>query len=220
MKYFRILLDTDEDLIGAYPQVNCLTVDYHDANASKFSNIEHWEKKSDIPKLDYFKTKYGALLIDVLTNSYVNLSDGLFLSEKCASIFSKFDLVQSNYYGAKIDFNGVIHEYFLLHYKSYIKNINFSKSIFWKINTITKEPHQKIDLNSYNQFKSIDLNLLKTSDDGLFPTLLSINTKFDLISLLGCTGDIIVSERLKNAIEEAKLTGFQFKDLDYEVVVE
>ena len=33
-------------------------------------------------------------------------------------------------------------------------------------------------------------------------------------------GDKLVSERLKKAIEENNITGFEFSELDYEVIVE
>ena len=43
---------------------------------------------------------------------------------------------------------------------------------------------------------------------------------FDFIPLNPISSDIIISEHLKQAIEENSITGFEFSELDYEVVVE
>ena len=42
--------------------------------------------------------------------------------------------------------------------------------------------------------------------------------KFDIVDTW--QGDILCSERLKQAIEENGITGFEFFDIDYEVVAE
>jgi hypothetical protein len=49
---------------------------------------------------------------------------------------------------------------------------------------------------------------------------LVFNENIDFISMQNFLGDKIISESLKQAIEENCITGFEFSELDYEVVIE
>ena len=47
-----------------------------------------------------------------------------------------------------------------------------------------------------------------------------LTESFDFFPLIPISSDIIVSENLKQAIEENGITGFEFFEIDYEVVAE
>ena len=55
----------------------------------------------------------------------------------------------------------------------------------------------------------------------IVPKQIVLNQAVDFIPMFGIINSgVIISERLKNAIEDTGLEGFEFKELDYEVVVE
>ena len=87
MKYYEIIIHADLPVTGKYPQVKDLKVDFHEARASQWGIISQWKSEDDIPDLNNFIFQKGSKLTDIVTNNFVNISSGVFISENTKSVF-------------------------------------------------------------------------------------------------------------------------------------
>ena len=84
---------------------------------------------------------------------------------------------------------------------------------------MSKIYHNKHNLSSFNEFNEKYDSIFDNNFLELYPKKLFLKEQYDIF-FPGCTSNLICSERFFNTIQKNNLTGFQFKDLDYEVVVE
>ncbi|WGU67912.1 hypothetical protein QIU19_10945 [Capnocytophaga canimorsus] len=114
-------------------------------------------------------------------------------------------------------------DYFIFHFSgeqffnNLVNYIDFNKSLFF-------DPNQKID------FKIIDIQDLVAQTRRIFKESgceiisvpikkLVLNESLDFFTMQSFLTDNLCSETLKQAIEQNNITGFEFSELDYEVVV-
>ncbi|GIZ16108.1 hypothetical protein [Capnocytophaga catalasegens] len=90
--------------------------------------------------------------------------------------------------------------------------VNFSESTFYLNNQIYR-------FNSYEEWSDINEEIYDKYDEELKIKEIILTNFFDFIPLNPISSDIIISETLKRSIEENNITGFEFFELDYEVVV-
>lgn len=147
---------------------------------------------------------------------------GWYISEKLKKLFSGFKISEPHYfYSSKLLYHDEIYEYFIFQfygkniYKELTSYIDFSKSEF--INPTTGELYCFNDIDHYAE-KSEELYFEKDVD--FIKKRIVLKDDLDFFPMQSFFKDNIVSERLKQSIEENEIRGFEFSELDYEVVVE
>lgn len=146
---------------------------------------------------------------------------GWFISEKLKEMFFSFKISKPNYlYSSKLLYRNEIYKYFIFQfsgkniYKELTSYIDFSKSEF--IDPTTEELHFFNNIDHYAE-KSEELYFEKDTD--LVKKKIVLKDDLDFFPMQSFLKDNIISERLKQSIEENEITGFEFSELDYEVVV-
>jgi hypothetical protein len=150
---------------------------------------------------------------------------GWFVSEDMKNLLENFSLsCPYNFYPCKLLYKNKKIDYFIFQFAGQIiidiirtTYINWSNSIFF--NPID-ESYSSI--NSMKEFIDESRRVMKTSkyDKEIKLLKLFLKDNIDFFPMGTYLNDDLVSERLKQAIEKMGITGFEFSELDYEVVVE
>ena len=230
MKYYKIGITTLYDNNRRF-RSEADGVHIPDAN-SFFYRMREGEIITDTPIFNYFILRNydeqqfaDTHLLDV--HSFIGEGSqilGWFVSEDLKLLLETFTLAKPyHFYPSKLLYKGERVDYYIFQYigmgttdEMIEKYINLSDSTFFSpkeqkhsfVNSLeefTKEYKRVITIFRLRNKLKIRKLILKTPLD-FFP----MNTHL---------GDIIVSEKLKNAIEQMGITGFEFSELDYEVEV-
>lgn len=126
------------------------------------------------------------------------------------------------FYPAKLKHKNNKLDYHILHllWMDRDKEFDIPKCRFREIDGITKEPTGNIvdsfyDKRAYDEAKLVALKSKKK----LVPDSMVIRKYYDFVPLFGFTADIIITERLKLAIEQAKIEGMEIGEVPYEIVM-
>lgn len=221
MKYFKITQNTDSKIIGKYPQVKDLKISFHEARASQWGKIDEWKSDDDIPDLNNFLLQPKSKLTDLISNSFVIVSDGLFISQESKEVFNQF-IINGSFYPSTIY---KLDEKFSYHFLKYeyggLSNMIWEESEFIEYNINTLEFGNIVLVKNFEDYKE-KVESLRTSknDDialwNLFPKLIKFNKEYDMTPMFKY--GLICNENVKNAIEENHLIGFLFEPLDIEIV--
>ncbi|MEO4005586.1 hypothetical protein [Flavobacterium sp. CAU 1735] len=220
MKYFEIKQETDSKIIGKYPQVKELKIGFHEARASQWGIISKWKSEDDIPDLNNFVLHNNSRLSDCVSNNFVITSSGLFLSEKCSQILETFT-INGSFHPMTIFRRGTPHPYRFLWYEyGATSKIDFKKSEFIEYNDIYEKSGAIIAVDDFEDYKAKFRILFDGIEDEAGWDLKSKSLKiagcFDVTPAFGI--GLICNEKVKNAIEENKLTGFDFRPIDTEIL--
>jgi hypothetical protein len=232
MKYYKIAIR------GYYEEYNRIA---NDAEGEEIFNADYYFKRirdgefvTNAPVFDYFYLKsfdkkeyWEWKLCDV--HSFIgeasHLSTCWFISRKLKLLLEKFKLSKPcHYYDSKLLYDGKKLDYYIfqftgnLIYEQILEYIEYSKSIFWN-------PTRKIEVK-VNNTDSFLTEYDKIGDENrgvgniIQNRKLVLKEPLDFFSMSSLTMGNIVSERLKTAMEEAGIEGFEFSELDYDVIVE
>jgi len=195
--------------------------------------MDKGELITDAPIFDYFflesfdKKKYWEwMLADV--HKFIGEGSqisGWLVSEKLKEVLGQFRLAEPHcYYASKLLYKGEKLNYYIFQISgdsfllSLVDYINFDKSLFW-------DPNQNVNFRIADM-KDLIYNTRKISKDSGHKVIsiplkkLVLKKAVDFYPMQSFLQDNLVSERLKQAIEDNGITGFEFSELDYEVVVE
>ncbi|GJQ05080.1 hypothetical protein [Capnocytophaga canimorsus] len=230
MKYYKI------EIKGRYPELGRIASraegkDVEDAEYY-FDKMAKGEIVNNAPLFDYFylesfdKREYWEWQLNDV-HSFIGEGSqiqGWFISEKLKKLFEKFKISKPYcFYPSKLLFKNEKLDYFIFHFSgeqffnNLVNYIDFNKSLFF-------DPNQKID------FKIIDIQDLVAQTRRIFKESgceiisvpikkLVLNESLDFFTMQSFLTDNLCSETLKQAIEQNNITGFEFSELDYEVVV-
>ncbi len=198
-----------------------------------FNKISQGEILFSAPFFDYFflesfdKKKYWEWkLFDVhrLTKEAGRIP-GWLISEKLKSLLESHNLSKPYYfYPSKLRYKGKKIDYYIfqftgnLIYEQTLNYVDYPMSIFW-------EPAKKVsvkvkDKNNFLLEYDRVINETRGMENILQFKKLILNEPLDFFPLSSLTIGNLISEKLKNAMEENGIEGFEFSELDYEVVVE
>lgn len=216
MKYYEIIIHSDLEVTGKYPQVKDLKINFHEAKASQWGKIREWKTDNDIPDLNNFVFQKNSKLTDIVTNNFVNITSGIFISKKAKSVFDSFN-INGNFYPISIYELDKKHDYNFLWYEIGGKSqMNWKDSIFIEFNSFENKYGNVVKISDFENYKSQSSKLREIKKDWkLVPKLIIFRENFDITPVFGIS--LICNEKVKNAIEENHLTGFLFKPVDIEI---
>lgn len=230
MKYFKLNLQVNNlnnRIVSSVDGEKIPNVDFF------FNKLRDGDFIINPPVFDYFylksfdeKSFWDFKLNDV--HSFINQGSqikGLFISEKLKKIFEKHILANPyQFYLSKLLYKFDSYDYYIFQFagnmtfENFLLNINFKKSIFYN-------PKSEEDVFVINNKEFIDnYKRIYKENDSLELILknrkLVLNEAFDFFPMATFMKDNIVSNKLKKAIEDNNIQGFEFSELDYNVVID
>lgn len=195
-----------------------------------FYQMDRGEEISSPPLFDYFYLKsfdqkeyWEWMLSDVY--DFIGEGSqipGWLISEKLKNVFDRFNLVEPHFmYNSKLMFKGEKLDYFIFHFRGKVltdfirEKMSFSKSIF--ANPITNEIFR---VDNKNDFVTKKKACLIAYDSKIEIKQIVLKEDIDFFPMQSFLVDNLVSKRLKEAIEQEGITGFEFTELDYEVIID
>jgi hypothetical protein len=220
MKYFKI------EIKGHYREVGRIA---SDANGDKIPNAETLFKKMkdgdkfNLPVLDYFflesfdkKEFWEWILCDVYTfTKNANWIIGWYISDDLKLLLENLKIAPTyHFYETRLLYKGKKLKYWIFQFPiEPYQNIDFQKSEF-KFNNEDKI----YNFYSEEEFLLFYRKEYRETKRDLKTIKVCLKKNYDIFKTTN--NDIVVSEKLKNAIEETDIEGFEFSELNYEVVVE
>lgn len=183
-------------------------------NGSYFSLEKHTENKGMLEAID-FEIEYIEALKSAKMTDFFKYSPKLwgvdfFITKKVKLLLSQFNLPTSAFIPSWIYHREVKYEYYAMYLATHYRedSFDFSKSLFYEGIRHSLQPKIYIKLNDVVDYKNY--KGLKT------PEKLKYNEKFDpsldLFDTLCGSGNYYISERLKNEIEVAGITGIVIRE--------
>ena len=223
MKYYKIKRKT------RFPELGRIASGAEGKNVPEkeyFYRIGKGEIIENTPIFDYFvlksfdKEKYWEwALFDV--HDFIGVGSimcGWYISDKLKMILEKFRIAPKyHFYETRLLYKEEKFKYWIFQFPiEPLQNIIFEKSDFYYI----KDGKQnEIEIKNESEFMQIRRDLFIGEDIELECSKVCILDSFDIVYQQP-NGDILCSEHLKQAIEENGITGFEFFNIDYEVVAE
>ena len=219
MKYYKIKRKT------RFPELGRIASGAEGKNVPEkeyFYRIGKGEIIENTPIFDYFvlksfdKEKYWEwALFDV--HDFIGVGSimcGWYISDKLKSLLEKFRIAPKyHFYETRLLYKEEKFKYWIFQFPiDYFQNVKYEKS-FYEI------PDENILLNFKNkeEFLAANKEEFRKTKKELITKKICYLENYDLVAN---DTDILCSERLKQAIEENGITGFEFFEIDYEVVVE
>ena len=223
MKYYKIKRKT------RFPELGRIASGAEGKNVPEkeyFYRIGKGEIIENTPIFDYFvlksfdKEKYWEwALFDV--HDFIGVGSimcGWYISDKLKTILENFRIAPKyHFYETRLLYKEEKFKYWIFQFPiEPLQNIIFEKSDFYYI----KDGKQnEIEIKNESEFMQIRRDLFIGEDIELECSKVCLLDSFDIVYQQP-NGDILCSEHLKQAIEENGITGFEFFDIDYEVVAE
>jgi hypothetical protein len=212
MKYFRIAHETEYNEIGVYEQINELTIPTTKSIREKYHDLDKNRKEflPQLPSLAYFKITENAKITDVLSNIFFSMNVGFLASERCMNIIKKFNMTNHQFHFSKISGIPDDHKYYFFYLIEESQQINYNKSECCNTDFIGTKLSDPINISSYKEFTSTNIEIQKTRPGILSFTDVCLKNKLDILRLPG-DSEIHISERLKNNLEDNNITGVFYK---------
>lgn len=208
MKLFSLNIDTNYLIGNGDEQTFCL-------DESRIRN-SFTKGYPDINAPLRFELNKKSNLTNCLSQSGI-ISKGFLIDSKTKLLLDSFSLMNHRFYPAEILVKGDLNtDYYWLQLQENLANeIDYKESTFIELDLATKIG--EIKLESFLQYESfrkdngwkwnVEIGRVKIkSNSKLFNT--------DLFNLLPFDRMVLISERLKNKIEKAGLTGFKIEEYD------
>ena len=220
MKYYKIKRKT------RFPELGRIASGAEGKNVPEkeyFYRIGKREIIENTPIFDYFvlksfdKEKYWEwALFDV--HDFIGVGSimcGWYISDKLKSLLEKFRIAPKyHFYETRLLYKEEKFKYWIFQFPiDYFLNVNYEKS-FYSI------PDENILLNFKNreEFLAAYKEEFRKTKKKLITKKICYSENYDLVA--NNSTEILCSERLKQAIEENGIIGFEFFEIDYEVVAE
>ncbi len=198
--YYRMRLSTESEIVGTWPQLDVPKNYFKVANNFEIMSSRSFSEKS--PNLENFIFKRGSKLTDLLSSYLPDLDIGVFVNQKFKDLIANFYVKNFQFFNCSLiaaDKKNLEqlaeNPYFFLHIIHANEILDFRKSVFKDLKT-----SEMISVDNEEQrspfLRPVKLFLKETPD--LFRSPFNIA--------------ILVSESLKQAIEEATISGVWFEE--------
>ena len=172
---------------------------------------------------DYILSEEGKLTDYTFDSS---LGRYLFISKRFLEVIRQFKLDEHQIFDSPIQANGMMHPYFILYlvherreFVLWEKSVFYKrpKAIDWKQAAIDKKMPEDNEFEpvsglTFDEFVKLDNSRLIGRKEVLLDRIV---LEYDLLRITWPAHQIIVSQRLKDAIQQAGLTGMDFKPADW-----
>ena len=225
MKYYKITdisLDLEQKSKGLVADVPSANGEFVPNGAFYFDRMRKREIITDAPIFDYFhlqsfgeKKDWEWRLQDVHGGMGVYPSGAFwYISDKLKSLLEKFKIAPKyHFYETRLLYKEEKFKYWIFQFPiDYFQNVKYEKS-FYSI------PDENILLNFKNkeEFLAANKEEFRKTKKELITKKICYLENYDLVAN---DTDILCSERLKQSIEENGIVGFEFFEIDYDVVAE
>ncbi|GIZ16109.1 imm11 family protein [Capnocytophaga catalasegens] len=225
MKYYKITdksLDLEQKSKGLVADIPSANGEFVPNGAFYFDRMGEREIIEDAPIFDYFhlqsfgeKKDWEWRLQDVHGFIYVgSIITGWYISDKLKTLLEKFKIAPKyHFYETRLLYKGEKLKYWIFQFPiEGFDNYNYEKSEYFIDN------QRVLGIKTAEEYDNYDYKIWKETKKKIEWRKIVLKDNFDIVNTWH--GDIIVSEALKQTIEENNITGFEFSELDYEVVVE
>ena len=219
MKYYKIKRKT------LFPELGRIASGAEGKNVPEkeyFYRIGKGEIIENTPIFDYFvlksfdKEKYWEwALFDI--HGFIGVGSimcGWYISDKLKSLLENFKIAPKyHFYETRLLYKEEKFKYWIFQFPiDVLHNYNYEKSEYFIDN------QRVLGIKTAEEYNEYDYKIWKETKKNIEWRKIVLIDKFDIVGTW--QGDILCSERLKQAIEENGITGFEFFDIDYEVVAE
>lgn len=215
MKYYTFS-DTNLDTQKECPQTWDFIKEYNPDSPTGVCSFcyNHYVFPDYTPDLDGFKLQPGARLTDFVTTG---IGSSTLVTPKCKAVMEQFALLPHRFYPTGLYKRNIRYDYyFFFHlFWCYPAFVDYKKTTFYKRLDPEKKP---LDIETRYDFLRYRSQTPYIETDQVV-LLKSFNKELDMFDLSPIYLGMIVSERFKNAIEEAGLTGQSFKPLPEDTIV-
>lgn len=217
MKYFKFDYSLNEQIVGAdYPQVHKFIKGYNpDGIESLYSLYKYKTSFPDYtPNLDGLMLAGYAKLTDFVSNGFS--ARFFILSAKAKLLFEQYNLCNHQFYSLGLYKQQKKYEYYLLNIISdYSNAVDYEKSSFVIYQIGNSRSCQEVNIESKDVFLLIDSKIKKEKGIswGVWSEKITLKNSLndlDFFEIGKFDSNTYISERLKNAIEAAGLTGWEF----------
>ncbi|NME72947.1 hypothetical protein [Flammeovirga aprica] len=227
MRYYILEDSTGDEIGNTYPQTDGMSNNYKFKKIDSVSNLPILKAPKVIPDLNSVMLGKGSNLTDIVSSALFN-SYSFLVNSKLKALMTKFNLPKHAFFEAtllKYD-SDVKENYFLFHLQeSHSTSIDFTKSSFstlrippWELPNWDYEK-TPIEINSHDDLvkKTKELKSVKNIVPDRLKLVDNFDHNLDLFTLRYLYGKILISERLKEALEINKISGFQITKPSYEI---
>lgn len=218
VNYYKINHSVDKKITGTKESqiINFIDPENNSVERTKnysYVGLDHIDTSMDFTK---FKADDRAKVTDILSSNF--FSSYYIISEKFKKIIEDLTFHNIIFLDSVVTFKTEKYNYFILSIIETIDIVNFSKSTFIvdRFSPALRFGGDIIEVTSNEDYslKSSEIWKEKGFGYGLIPTKIVLNYMSDLVKFpFGMT---LISENLKQKIEEEKLTGVQFEETDIE----
>ena len=225
MKYYKITdisLDLEQKSKGLVADIPSANGEFVPNGAFYFDRMRKREIIEDAPIFDYFhlqsfgeKKDWEWRLQDVHGGMGVYPSGAFwYISDKLKSLLEKFKIAPKyHFYETRLLYKEEKFKYWIFQFPiGGFHNYNYEKSEYFIDN------ERVLGIKTAEEYDEYDYKIWKETKKNIEWRKIVLIDKFDIVGTW--QGDILCSERLKQAIEENGITGFEFFEIDYEVVAE
>lgn len=230
MKYYKITdksLDLERKSKGLKADIPSANGQFVPNGAFYFDRMRKKEIIKNAPIFDYFhlqsfgEEKDWEWRLQDVHGGMGEYPSGTYwyISDKLKNLLENFKITTKyHFYETRLLYKGEKLKYWIFQFIASYRKLNkmqyvdFPKSIFYINN-------QTYSAKSYEEWSDINEEMYDKFNKDLKIKKVVLTEFFDFFPLNPISSDIIVSENLKQAIEENNIIGFDFFDIDYEVVV-
>ncbi len=198
LQYYELKPCSDISVTGTYEQINVpMSLKYY-KQPNTYKILEYKSFPKNTPDLSYFPLKPGTKLTDIMSAFAPPISKGIFTGKRFYNLVKQHKMTNGKWYPASFIFEKrkIIENYQFLHLidkPSHI--INFQKSVFADFSENEKEV--KLNPEDYDDLP-----------DMVEPKIIVLNQTIDIFRS-PYDVKILISEKLKEKMEQEKLTGFE-----------
>lgn len=210
MKYF--ILSSAVENVGRVPQ--CIpSVHYNYWSDCSIWNINYWGKiEPNIKIPDKFHLHHNARWTDFINDVSFKINAAQLCSEKAFEVLSGFQLAGHQDYNCIVSKKTIEKMYhFLYFYEIHNNYVDYTKSkFFYSKNTfIRPDKLELVEFENAEDYQQKRKEIYGLMEIGYYHIELVEDIQLDLFRLFGYYGAIIISDRLKTALEVNKLTGYR-----------
>lgn len=221
MSYFQIEHAYDSKVVGCYPQSTKMGCDYNHSRPDSIDNVNVNEVPSFIPFTGCFVLQKQAKLTDFISTAI--LPTGFIVSEKTKNVMAQFKLGKHAFFPTKISYRDKVYDnyfWFIFEPVDLSEFVDFDKTKFY-LTDFNDNKIRQMQINSAIELKNTHLLVAEETNGAnyicsdLFHLKNNLLKDFDLLHLPISPYDNLISERLRQQLIDAGITGLRLKEKDW-----